>query len=473
MNLNIDYYTIQLLSISILFVFSTLFMLLWLQDRKAETVGWWCISAIFITLNAVSDFFPEYRTDALYIHYISSIIAIGYFFLMVGCFKFLKIPLNKYYLISAIIIYLIANIYGYYNEFTSGQINMLVGIAETIILLTSIMVILKLETKYYLIEKIFFTLLLIFHLFIHVIWFMISLNPDNFHQTLFNRTMALTYIVDAFIIIGFLLLILARIRHQLELKNTLNIITKDALSMAVTQANVANKSKSIFLTNMSHELRTPLNIILGFSEVLNLELIGLLNKKQKEFVEDIHKAGKKLLLLINDLLSLSNIQAENLKISLEKITPIKLIDSYTSDLTAIAIEYERNIHIINNIPDDILESEYKFDSVCILQILKELIDNAAKYGSKDGNIWLNYFLSDEDHIRISVKDDGIGIEKNQHHNIFKPFNRAGYNVTGIDGSGAGLSIAKGLIEAMGGTIHYESSLGIGSIFWIDIKLVKG
>ena len=98
------------------------------------------------------------------------------------------------------------------------------------------------------------------------------------------------------------------------------------------------------------------------------------------------------------------------------------------------------------------------------------MDNAAKYATKSGTIWINGFSLDEDYIRITVKDEGPGIKEDEQENVLKPFNRAGVESRTIEGTGTGLAIVKGLAEAMGGELSFESRKGIGSTFWIDLPL---
>lgn len=473
MTTDLDLNTIQILITAILFVFSILLVMLWIQAKEDNNIGWWCIASLLLTVQAAGDFLPQIDNYVINIYFFNAVIVFSYLSLMIGCLKFLNIKINRCYIPLGMLIYFSVSIYGYYSGFEVNERRFLISIFNILTLTISMVAILKLSNQHYLIEKMFFTILTTGHIFIYIFWIYLIFTGPN--QTLFIYSLTPTYIIDAFIIISLLLLLLARVRSKLELEISKSIATKNSLSKAVHNTNVANKSKSIFLTNMSHELRTPLNIILGFSEMLNMSIIGPLNEKQQGFVENIHQGGKRLLNLINDLLSLSNIEAGNLEIRLEEMELSSLIDEHVAQLENIANVYSKNIHIINDMTNDVILSDGSkatvlINNVWISQILGALVDNAAKYGNENGHIWLNYFQCDDDHVRISIKDDGIGINEMQFENVFKPFNRAGYNFKGVDGTGAGLSIVKGLVEAMNATIEFRSELSKGTTFWIDIPL---
>ncbi|MDG1995990.1 MAG: HAMP domain-containing sensor histidine kinase, partial [Emcibacteraceae bacterium] len=267
--------------------------------------------------------------------------------------------------------------------------------------------------------------------------------PD---ETSVINTVTPIYLILMFITITILLLIFAKDRYELEEDNKKSVAVKNALSTALKETNVANKSKSIFLTHMSHELRTPLNIILGYSQALKLDSTGVLNKKQTGFVNNIQFEGKRLLNLINDLLNLSNIQAGKFKKELTKIRLNDILQPQLAVIKKITDEYNISLHVINDLDDVdglvyVLGRQDWFE-----QIYVALIDNAAKYGNKNGIIWINAFLYNDDTIRITFKDKGHGISSTEIENVFKSFNRAGVDSRAIEGTGAGLAIVKGLID---------------------------
>lgn len=327
------------------------------------------------------------------------------------------------------------------------------------------------QVKYKL-EKTFLISLLAGHLIIHGFWVYLDLDISGTSETLFSKSVTPMYLILILIIIALLLLTLGKIRTLQEQENLKSIAIKKELSAAVRETNVANKSKSIFLANMSHELRTPLNIILGFSDALYIEMIGPINEKQKSFVESIQFGGKRLLNLINDLLYLSNVESGKLDKNFVKIKPVDLLKSNIHILEKNIVKSHNSLYFIDDY-SDCEESDYLIvNKSWITQILSALIDNASKYGTPKGNIWLNIFKIDGNYIRITIKDEGQGIDASEHKNVFKPFNRAGVDNKAIEGTGTGLAIVKGLIEAMDGTIGFESRSGTGTTFWVDLPLYR-
>tara|TARA_R110002073_G_scaffold86418_10_gene205331 strand:+ start:8656 stop:10683 length:2028 start_codon:yes stop_codon:yes gene_type:complete len=239
------------------------------------------------------------------------------------------------------------------------------------------------------------------------------------------------------------------------------------LRNAKVAAEKANIAKSQFLSYMSHELRTPLNAVIGFSESLRLKIFGTLNERQLEYVEHIHQSGTLLLKLINDLLHLSKIEAGAIELDLQKCDLRKLVVDIVPTVDHLLKNNDINLHM-ETLPHD-LPPVY-VDKIRMDQILLNLISNAIKYGREGGNVWLSIEKTSPERIRVNVKDDGLGIAADQFENVFIPFNRAGKEESGIEGTGAGLSIVKALIEAMRGTIGFESIFNEGSSFWIDVPV---
>lgn len=223
----------------------------------------------------------------------------------------------------------------------------------------------------------------------------------------------------------------------------------------------ANQAKSEFLSNVSHELRTPLNAILGFSQILELD--KSLSTSQKSSINEILSAGDHLLHLINQILDLSKIEEGIQDISSEDTDVCKIIFESISTLSPLC--QKENIKLTTNITK---ESEFiiTIDGFRLKQILINLISNAIKYNKKDGNVYVNIETIDNK-VRISVKDTGQGLTKEQQEKVFNAFERLGRENGVIEGTGIGLVISKKLVKLMNGTIGVKSKPPEGSTFYIE------
>jgi signal transduction histidine kinase/CheY-like chemotaxis protein/HPt (histidine-containing phosphotransfer) domain-containing protein len=222
-----------------------------------------------------------------------------------------------------------------------------------------------------------------------------------------------------------------------------------------------------FLANMSHEIRTPMNAMLGFTNLLKRTE---LNPMQREYIQNIHSAGENLLTLVNDILDLSKIQAGMMHIEETRFS----LRSMVSSVGAMFIEKIRekdirfNVHIDKDVPD-ILTG----DAVRLTQVLVNLISNAVKFtdeGEISVYVQLRSATETEAHIRLCVKDTGIGIAPEKQATIFERFQQAELETTRrFGGTGLGLSIVKQLVEMQGGSIRLKSEPGKGSEFIVDLN----
>jgi len=237
---------------------------------------------------------------------------------------------------------------------------------------------------------------------------------------------------------------------------------------AEQEAITANKTKSQFLANMSHEIRTPLNAIIGFSELLKKELTL---EKHINFVKSIDSSGKTLLVLINDILDLSKIEADKMELQYSNVSIRTIVQdmkqTFSPDIQA------KGLSCIIEIDSDLPET-MMLDEVRIRQILFNLIGNAVKF-TKKGSIYIfvkKIFTDTDDsklNLIIGVRDTGVGIHEDQQKVIFESFRQQdGQKLSEYGGTGLGLAITKRLIEIMNGTISVKSQVDKGSVFQFEL-----
>lgn len=238
---------------------------------------------------------------------------------------------------------------------------------------------------------------------------------------------------------------------------------------AAQTAKLASAAKGIFLANMSHELRTPLNGIVGMTDLL---LDTTLNKEQQEYVATVKGCSQSLVSLINDILDLSRIEAGKLAMATEPFEIRHVIKAVVSVLSAKALE--KKIELATHV-DPLLEDWFLGDRIRIGQVLTNLLGNAIKFTPIGGAIMVHARSAGEAEgkrfIQISVSDTGIGIPNEKLGLIFEQFAQADDSTTRTyGGTGLGLTIARQLVEIMGGTIWVDSIVGRGSIFHVLIPL---
>lgn len=259
-------------------------------------------------------------------------------------------------------------------------------------------------------------------------------------------------------------LIITTIKAQ-ELAEQLQA-TKDQLESAKLMAEKANLAKSTFLSSMSHELRSPLNAILGFAQMLESDTRTPVTPPQKERTGQILKAGWYLLDLINDILDLAAIESGKLSSSHE---PVSLVDVMI-DCQAM-IESQAHEHDIRVTFTHIGSPCFVYaDRTRVKQVILNLLSNAIKYNRVGGTVVVDCSVISQERVRVSVTDTGAGLTPDKLEQLFQPFNRLGQEEGPEQGTGIGLVVTKQLIELMNGTIGVESTVGSGSIFWIELNM---
>src|SRR6266581_495890 len=257
-------------------------------------------------------------------------------------------------------------------------------------------------------------------------------------------------------IIGYLLIGTDNsVRKQVELE----------LNETMALAEKANLAKSDFLSSMSHELRTPLNAILGFAQLMETGSPPP-TPGQKRNLDQILKAGWYLLELINEILDLSLIESGQVTWSRE---PVSLAEVMLECRAMIEPQAQKR-GIGMTFPRFDIAHFVQADRTRVKQVLINLLFNAIKYNRPGGSVAVEYALSQPDSIRISVRDTGAGLSAEQLAQLFQPSNRLGKESGSEEGTGIGLVVSKRLVELMGGVIGADSSVGVGSVFWIELSL---
>ncbi len=235
---------------------------------------------------------------------------------------------------------------------------------------------------------------------------------------------------------------------------------------AIEEAELANAAKSEFLSRMSHELRTPLHAILGFGELLGR---GDLAAQQHEQLEQITKAGRHLLELINEVLDLSRIEEGELHLSLEPVLVEQVVSEAMGMLAPLAAA--RSVTLEPPRAKD-LAMHVLADRQRLKQVLLNLLSNAVKYNRDGGSVRVTTTRDDHGIARIEVADTGIGIADEDLVRAFAAFERLGAEATEVEGTGLGLALTRRLVEAMGGSIGVDSEVGRGTTFWLDLSVVS-
>lgn len=243
-----------------------------------------------------------------------------------------------------------------------------------------------------------------------------------------------------------------------------------ALRFAIDETEAANRAKSRFLATMSHELRTPLNAIIGFSEVMQTELLGPLgNPRYADYVSDINQSGRFLLDLINDVLDMSKIEAGKYELVIEPVNVMKLL-RHACHMMETASQEKQVALVLRGDPSD--DAVVMADRRALLQILLNVLSNGIKFTPGGGHVVLQSEI-DQTHkqLSISITDTGVGIPADKLSRVGQPFEQFGDEHTAKEGgTGLGLAITKKLIQLHRGTFDILSTQGQGTTVVITLPL---
>jgi two-component system sensor histidine kinase/response regulator len=262
------------------------------------------------------------------------------------------------------------------------------------------------------------------------------------------------------------------ITHYVKIAENITYLKKIErdLKKAKQDAEIANNYKNHFLSNMSHEIRTPINTIIGFSELMKNDELPI--QKRNKYSEIIEENSQALLRLIDDIIDVAKIEANELKIKKEACSLgdlfAELEITYNNYLRR---KQKRNLELIFQLPEEAHHDVIFTDPYRLKQILNNLYLNALKY-TEAGNIEIGYNILSDNKLRFFVSDTGEGIPAERLKNIFKRFNYSEETSPSEAGSGLGLSICKDLAMLLGGSVNVKSVPGEGSVFYLTLPYDK-
>jgi signal transduction histidine kinase len=230
------------------------------------------------------------------------------------------------------------------------------------------------------------------------------------------------------------------------------------------EADEANRAKSQFLANMSHELRTPLNAVTGYTDIMLNGMAGDFTENQRELLSYIQSNGKRLLVLINDVLDLSKIEAGKVEVFYTLNAPRKAVSDVVNSMQSLA--QQKNVFLRATYDDDVPEAVL-CDLQKVQQIVTNLVGNALKFTDR-GGVSVEIGAAAE-RWEIRVRDTGIGMPEDAANYIFEKFRQIDNNKTRTEnGTGLGLAIVKSLVDRLEGTIKVESKLDVGTVFIVSL-----
>lgn len=263
-------------------------------------------------------------------------------------------------------------------------------------------------------------------------------------------------------------------RDLSDLENVLDLLNKLKASEALLknrnielakrsiELQEADRLKSEFLASASHELRTPLNGIIGFTELIYDGAISPSSPKYKEFLGDILSSAKQLLTLINEILDLTKIEAGKFDFSPVKVNLVDLMNEIQDSFHSLFLKK----HILFGIVIDPVLNEVIIDPEMLRRVINNYISNAIKFTAENGHITVRIYPVSKKNFRLEVQDTGIGIRSEDLNKLFTKFQQLESGSSqSYQGTGLGLSLVKHLVDAQGGQVGVESTVGKGSTFY--------
>ena len=256
--------------------------------------------------------------------------------------------------------------------------------------------------------------------------------------------------------------------HSVDEETKNEMKKNNLLENALTQANRANKAKSVFLSNMSHDIRTPMNAIVGFT---SLAMSHIDAKEQvEEYLKKIMSSGNHLLSLINDILDMSRIESGRIQLD-ESLCSMPDIISGLRNILQADIHAKQLELCIDTV--DVFDEDIYCDKLRLNQVLLNLMSNAVKYTPAGGQVSMRITEKPFDkegyaNYEFYIKDNGVGMSKEFMEHIFEPFERErNSTISRIQGTGLGMAITKNIVDMMGGSIEVDSEQGVGTEFTVS------
>ena len=237
--------------------------------------------------------------------------------------------------------------------------------------------------------------------------------------------------------------------------------------LARRAAEAASQAKTEFLSRMSHELRTPMNAVLGYAQLMEMSTQEPPTPNQRRQLQQVQRSGWHLVQLIDDVLDMARVESGHMQLTIEAVDIGPLVERAREIVAplmrsgGVAFSFDTGV---GSAAVPLLA-----DSTRLVQVLVNLLSNAAKYNRPGGQVWLRCEPSGDDAVDLTVRDDGIGMDRSQLDQLFQPFNRLGRETSAVPGTGIGLVISRRLVELMGGTIQVDSEVGVGTTVTVRLR----